>query len=141
MKTQKIILSCIFLTILAFTMICTIVSAVAAYRYDMDPANGVDIMEGMAAAMLVVLGGFVAFYEFDLFFTIYYFLFKPKTIAKSILHILSNLSLLLQFCCVGIARALSISEETNVAIALFLIYLVLRSICVLLSAISSVPKD
>jgi hypothetical protein len=43
------------------------------------------------------VGGFVVFYEFDLFYTAYYFLIKPKTIAKSILNILSDLSLLLVF--------------------------------------------
>ncbi len=108
------------------TAIFTIVSAVKSYQYDMDPANGIDIMEGMGAAMLIGLGGFVVFYELDLFYTVYHFFAEPKTIAKSILNILSNLSLLLQFFVLRIARALSISEETYLAIALFLIYIVLR---------------
>jgi hypothetical protein len=85
-------------------------------------------MEGMGAAMLIVLGGFVVFYELDLFYSVYYFFVRPKTIAKSILNILSNVSLLLQFFVVHIARALSISEETNLTIALFFIYLILRTV-------------
>lgn len=99
----------------------------------MDPSNGIDIMEGMGAAILIALGGFVVFYELDLFYTTYYFLIKQKTIAKSILNILSNISLLLVFFSVYIANALSISEETDVTIALFFIYFVLRSVYALVS--------
>ncbi len=128
MKKKKIIIICAFLLLIFVTAIFTIVSAVKSYQFDMDPANGIDIMEGMGAAMLIVLGGFVVFYELDLFYTVYYFLVKPKTITKSILNILSNVSLLLVFCSVHIARALSISEETNVTIALLFTYVALRFI-------------
>ena len=95
--------------------------------------NGVDIMEGMGAAMLIVLGGFIVFYELDLFYTVYYFFVKPKTIAKSMLNILSNVSLLAQFWVVRIARAVSIREETNLAIVLFFAYVVLRSVYLIVS--------
>ena len=114
-------------------MICTVAAAVKSYQYDMDPANGVDIMEGIGAAMIIVLGGFIAFYELDLFYTVYYFLVKPKTIPKSILNILSNVSLLLQFFVLHIARALSISEEVTVTIALFFTYVILRSVYFIVS--------
>lgn len=114
--------------------------AVDSYNYDMDPANGIDIMEGMGAAMLIGLGGFVVFYELDLFYTVYYFLVKPKTITKSILNILSNVSLLLQFFVVRIARVLSIHEEMIVAIALFFIYLILRAVCAFVS-INSLKQE
>lgn len=136
MKKKKTIIVSFFLALIALTAIYTIVSAVKSYNYDMDPANGVDIMEGVGAAILIVFGGFVVFYELDLFYTIYYFLVKPKTITKSILNIVSNVSLLLQFFSVHIARALSISEETNVAIALFFIYLILRTVYTFVSTIS-----
>jgi len=126
-KKKKIIIS-IFLVLIVITSVFFIAGAIASYNYDMDSANGIDIMEGMGAAMLIVLGGFVVFYELDLFYTVYYFLVKPKTITKSIFNILSNVSFLLQFFCVPIANALSISEETNVAIALFLTYVALRII-------------
>ena len=130
---KKIIIISIFLALIVITSFIFIKGAIESYNYDMDQANGVDIMEGMGAAMLIVLGGFVVFYEFDLFYTVYYFLVKPKTITKSILNILSNFSLLLQFFVVRIARALSISEETNLAIALFFIYVVLRVVCFIIS--------
>ena len=133
MKKKKIIIISIFLTLILITSFVFLKGAIDSYNYDMDPANGVDIMEGMGAAMLVALGGFVVFYELDLFYTVYYFFVKPKTIAKSILNILSNVSLLLQFWVARIARALSISEETNLSIALFFIYVVLRTVYFLVS--------
>lgn len=137
---KKKIIICIFVLLIVITAFFFMKGAVDSYNYDMDPANGIDIMEGMGAAMLIVLGGFVVFYELDLFYTVYYFLVKPKTITKSILNILSNVSLLLQFFVVRIARALSISEETNVAIALFFVYLILRVVCAFVS-INSLKQE
>ena len=97
MKKKKIIIISIFLTLIALTLFVFIKGAIDSYNYDMDPANGVDIMEGLGAVLLMIVGGFVVFYELDLFYTVYYFLIQPKTTAKSILNILSNLSLLLVF--------------------------------------------
>ena len=133
---KKKIIICIFLLLILITAIVFIAAAVESYNYDMDPANGVDIMEGMGAAILIVLGGFVVFYELDLFYTVYYFFVKPKTVTKSILNILSNTSLLLSFFSTRIARALSISEEITVAIALFGIYLALRTVYAFISTVS-----
>lgn len=140
MRKKKIIITAIFLALIALTAIYTVVSAVKSYQYDIDPANGADILGGIGSAMLIALGGFVVFYELDLFYTVYYFLIKPKTIAKSILNILSNVSLLLQFFVVRIAHALSISEETNLAIALFFIYVVLRFVYLIISIRDSIQK-
>lgn len=133
MKKRKIIIISIFLLLTVITSFLFIKSAIVSYNYDMNPVNGVDIMEGMGAAMLIVLGGFIVFYEFDLFYTVYYFFIKPKTITKSILNILSNVSLLLQFFVLCMARALSIGEETNLAIALFFLYVVLRFVYLIVS--------
>ena len=97
MKKRKITVTCIFLSLIILTAIYTVVSAIKSYQYDMDPANGVDILEGMDAVLTMMVGGFVVFYELDLFCTVYYFFVKPKTAVRSILNILSNLSLLLVF--------------------------------------------
>jgi len=97
MKKKKIIIVCFFLTLITITAVYTVVSAVKSYQYDMDPANGADILEGFGAILTMIVGGFVVFYELDLFYTVYYFLIKPKTVLKSILNILSHLSLLLIF--------------------------------------------
>jgi hypothetical protein len=94
---KKKIIICSFLILIFITAICFIAAAIESYRYDMDPANGVDILEGFGAVFAIVIGSFVVFYELDLFYTVYYFFTKPKTIAKSILNILANASLLLVF--------------------------------------------
>ena len=75
------------------------------------------------------------FYELDLFYTVYYFLIKPKTIAKSIIVIFSNVTLLFVFFADKIIdlgrRYLSIIfesslEEGIVPVALFLVYAILK---------------
>ena len=83
--------------LIVITSLLFIKGAIDSYNYDMDPANGVDILEGFGAVLTMMVGGFVVFYELDLFYTVYYFFIKPKTVAKSILNIISNLSLLLIF--------------------------------------------
>lgn len=127
MKKKKIIVICAFLFLIFVTAIFTIVSVVKSYQYDMDPANSVDIMEGMGAALLIIIGGFVVLYELDLFYTVYYFLIKPKTIAKSILNILANLSLLLSFF--NDFYKDIFSEDIIAPLIVFAIYVVLRITC------------
>ena len=87
---KKKIIICAFSALILITAIVFIVGAIQSYNYDMDPANGVDIFEGFGAVLIAVVGGFVVFYELDLFYTTYYFFIKPKTIAKSILNVFSN---------------------------------------------------
>ena len=73
---KKKILIGAFLLLVLITAIIFIVGAIESYNYDMDPANGVDILEGVGAAMLIIVGGLVTLCEIDLFFTVYYFLIK-----------------------------------------------------------------
>ena len=126
---KKIIIRA-FLTLIFITSIFFVVSAIASYNYDMDPAIGVDIFEGVGAVlsfvMLIMLGVFVVFYELDLFYTVYYFLIKPKTIAKSILNVLANASLLLVFLS---------------PLILFAIYIVLRISYFIISIRESKRKE
>lgn len=128
---KKKIIICVFLLLILATVILTVVSAVESYQYDMDPANGVDIFAGLGAAIAIIVGGFVAFYELDLFFTVYYFFVKPKTAAKTILNILSNLSLLSIFFSEYYGH---IFEEDAIApLLIFCIYIVLRSVYFIIS--------
>jgi hypothetical protein len=90
----------------------------------MDPANGVDILEGFGAVLAIMIGAFVIFYELDLFYTVYYFFIKPKTIAKSILNILANASLLLLFF-VDFYKDI-FSEDVIAPLIVFTIYIALR---------------
>ncbi len=135
MKKKKIIITSIFLTLIVMTSFFFLKGAIDSYYYDMDPANGVDIMEGMGAAMLIALGGLVVFYELDLFYTVYYFLVKPKTVAKSILNIVSNVSFLLIFFN---KYYKNIFEEDVIALLIvFFTYVGLRTVCFLPYACNS----
>ncbi len=133
-----------FLLLVLITAIVFIVSAVDSYNYDMDPANGVDILAGVGAAILIVLGGLVILCELDLFFTVYYFFMKPKTLSKSIFMILSQLMLLLVFFSEHLAKFLSeyvsaiFGEEIIVIAPIFFFYVILRLICV---SICFIEKD
>ena len=127
---KKKIIICVFSILILITAIVFIVGAIQSYNYDMDPANGV-VLEGLGAVLTLMVGGFVVFYELDLFYTVYYFFIKPKTVAKSILNIFSNLSLLLIFFA---NYYKNIFEEDVIApLLVFLIYIVLRISCFILS--------
>ena len=133
---KKKILIGAFLLLVFITATVFIVGAVDSYNYDMDSANGVDILEGVGAAMLIAIGGLVILCESDLFFTVYYFLIKPKTLPKSIFMILSQLMLLLVITSGYLAKFLSqyvsdvFKEETIVIVPIFFFYIILRLICV-----------
>ena len=121
---KKKIIICVFLTIILITAAFFIAVAIDSYNYDMNPANGVDTLEGFGAVLAIMIGAFVVFYELDLFYTVYYFLIKPKTIVKSTLNILANMSLLLIFFA---DYYKNIFSEDVIAIFIVLtIYVVLR---------------
>ena len=121
---KKKIVICVFLTVILITAIFFIAVAIDSYNYDMDPANGVDILEGFGAVFAIMIGAFVVFYELDLFYTVYYFLIKPKTIVKSILNILANMSLLLIFFADYYKNVFS--EDVIAIFIVLTIYVVLR---------------
>lgn len=127
MKKKKIITICAFLILIFITLIYTFVFSVKSYRYDMDPANGVDILEGFGAVLVIIVGAFVVFYELDLFYTVYYFVITPKSILKSILNILSNICLLLVFFSKYYKNIFS--EDVIAPLIVFAIYILLRFAC------------
>lgn len=123
---------------IVITSLLFIKGAIDSYNYDMDPANGVDILEGFGAVLTMMVGGIVVFYELDLFYTVYYFFIKPKTVAKSILNILANLTLVIMYFTDSIAHFLFehvseiFGEEILLLFALFLVYIILRIVCIVL---------
>ena len=133
---KKKILIGAFLLLVLITAIIFIVGAIESYNYDMDPANGVDILEGVGAAMLIIVGGLVTLCEIDLFFTVYYFLIKPKTLSKSIFMILSQLMVLIVIFGEDLAHFLFqhvsdvFGEEIIVIAPIFLLYIILRLSCI-----------
>ena len=127
MKKKKIIIISAFLLLIFVTVTYTFVSAVKSYRYDMDPANGVDILEGFGAVLTIMVGAFVVLYELDLLYTVYYFVIVPKSIAKSVLNILSNICLLLVFFSKYYKDIFA--EDVIAPLLVFWIYIVLRVVC------------
>ena len=144
---KKKIIICAFSALILITAIVFIVGAIQSYNYDMDQANGVDVLEGFGAVLTLMVGGFVVFYELDLFYTAYYFFVKPKTIAKSILNVVSNLILLSIVFTDSIAHFFYkyvsevFGEEVIVLFALFFIYVVLRIVCATISVRQSAKEN
>ncbi|MBR5314639.1 MAG: hypothetical protein IKU45_04400 [Clostridia bacterium] len=144
---KKKIFICISLLLILITAILFIIAAVESYNYDMDAANGVDIMEGFGAVLAILVGGFAVFYELDLFYTLYYFFFRTKTVAKSILNIFSNLALLSVVFTDSISHFLSknvssvFNEEIIVLFALLFIYFVLRSVCAMIPNVKTSEEN
>ena len=127
MKKKMVVGS--FLALILITVIFFIIGVINTYNYEV--AN-YDIMVGLGAAMVLVVGGFVVFYELDLFYTVYYFLVKPKTLAKSILNVVSNLTLLSIVFTDPISHFLYkhvseiFGEEIILSFALIFTYVILR---------------
>ena len=133
---KKIIIG-VFSLLIFITAIIFIVGAILSYNYDITN-NSDDKWLGFGSVLTLMVGGFIVFYELDLFYTIYYFLIKPKTIAKSILNILANLTLVIMYFTDSIAHFLFehvseiFGEEILLLFALFLVYIILRIVCIVL---------
>ena len=133
---KKKILIGAFLLLVLITAIIFIVAAVDSYHYDMDPANGVDLLEGVGAAILIGLGGLIILCELDLFFTVYYFSMKPKTLSKLLFMILSHLMFLLVIFSGYLAKFLAqyvsdvFREEVIVVVPMFFLYIFFRLKCI-----------
>lgn len=127
-----------FLTLIFITSILFIYAAIDTYNYEMDPANGVDIMEGFGAAFTMIVGAIVVFYELDLFYTVYCFFIEPQTLAKSILNVLANACLLLTFFNDFYMNIFS--EDVIAPLIVFAIYVVLRISHIIISFVIKI-KD
>ena len=150
MKKKKIIITSIFLVLIAVTSFVFLTSAIESYNYDMDPANGVDILEGVGAGILIMIGSFVVFYELDLFYTVYYFFIRPKTVLKSIIVVLSHLMLILMFFSEKIEDFVKIHfhkivegpyEDAVILIGMFSIYFILKIVIFIIGLREEMRKD
>ena len=141
---KKRIIVSVFVLIILFTATVFVVGAISSYNADVKA--GFDKWVGFGAVVTLMVGGYVVFYEFDLFYTVYYFFIKPKTLAKSLLNIFSNFTLVAVFFTDSISYFLSqnvskiFSEEITVSSILFCIYVILRIGCVVISFIQSEKK-
>lgn len=130
---KKIIVSFVFCTLILATMIYFIVSAaVTQHAESKDPA--IDILEGLAATIVVVVGGFIVLYECDLFYTVYYLLFGQKRKAKTVLVILANITLIMIFIYSYLSdRYMGLRKYEIIAFILFAVYIVFKIVALFFS--------
>ena len=131
---KKIIIG-VFSLLILITAIIFVVSAIWSYNYDVTN-NSDDKWLGFGAVLTLMVGGIFVFYELDLFYTVYYFLIKPKTVAKSILNILANLILVIMYFTDTISHFLFkyvseiFGEEIILLFTLFFTYIILRIVSI-----------
>lgn len=136
-KKNKIIIG-VFSILILVTIIIFVVGAILSYNYDAKN-NFDDKWFGFDIVLIIMIGGFVVFYELDLFYAVYYFFVKPKTMLKSILNVVSNLTLLSMFFTNSIAYfffkyvSKVFGEEIIMLFLLFFTYVILRTVCCMIS--------
>lgn len=134
---KKIIIG-VFSLLILITAIIFIVGAISSYNYDITNHPD-DKWLGFGAVLTLIVGGFVVFYELDLFYTLYYFFVKPKTIVKSILNVLANFTLVIVYFTDYISHFLFehvseiFGEEIILLFALIFIYVISRIVCAVIS--------
>ena len=142
---KKIIIG-VFSLLILITAIVFIVGAIQSYNYDITNYPD-DKWVGFGAVLTLMVGGFIVFYEFDLFYTAYYFLIKPKTIAKSILNILANFTLVIMYFTDSISHFLFkyvseiFGEEVILLFTLFFTYVILRIACAVIPVRQSAKEN
>ena len=143
---KKKIIICVFSILILITAIVFIIGAIQSYNYDITN-NPDDKWVGFGSVLTLMVGGFVVFYEFDLFYTAYYFLIKPKTIVKSILNILANFTLVIMCFTDSISHFLFkyvseiFGEEVILLFALFFTYVILRIACAVIPVRQSAKEN
>ena len=143
---KKKIIICVFSILILITAIVFIIGSIQSYNYDITN-NPDDKWVGFGSVLTLMVGGFVVFYELDLFYTAYYFLIKPKTKAKSILNILANFTLVIMYFTDSISHFLFkyvseiFGEEVILLFALFFTYVILRIACAVIPVRQSAKEN
>lgn len=118
-----------FLLLIIATMVFFSVVAYDSWSYDMDPENGVDLLEGFGAMMAVAIGGTFVWYELDLMCTLCYFFGSGKTVLKTLINILASLSFTMAFLYGWLSNSyMQLRAYEGALIILMVIYIVLRII-------------
>ena len=135
MKKKLIIIT--FLLLILATAVFVSYMAVESYRHEMDPKTGDDIFGGAVVFLAVIIGGFIIWYELDLFYTVYYFFVKPKTLLKSTINILAILSFTFVLVCfLSDALFVALGRNEKIVLYAFLAYIILRTVNLLVCAFS-----
>lgn len=123
---KKYIVALAFCALILATTIFFIVWAIDESHMEMNDPS-IDILEGFGAVMVAMFGGFIVFYECDLFYMVYYLLFRQKGKVKTILVILANISLLLIFMYSYLSdRYMNLRKYEITPLVLFAVYIVFK---------------
>lgn len=132
---KKKIIIYIFSALIILTAIIFFILAIDTYAYE---AKNDDILVGLGAAIVMVIGGFTVLYEFDLFYVVYYFFIKPRSKAKSVLNVLSNVSLILIFAYTFLSDVfMELRKYEFTPLVLFAIYIILRMLYLIVCGIQA----
>ncbi|MBR0230915.1 MAG: hypothetical protein IJQ53_01645 [Clostridia bacterium] len=135
---KKKLTVCAFCILIIFTVVFTVIQAVKTYNYE---AAHYDILVGLGAGMTIIVGGFVVLYELDLFYTVYYFLFKPKTKTKTALNFFANLILITVFVLFLLSNMyMELRKFEFVPMLLIVAYMVIRIACFIISGLQFQQK-
>lgn len=141
-KTAKRITAGVFLTLIICTLVLSIAGAIESHNYDIQ--NNIDIFEGLDAVLCLLIGGFAVLCEIDLFCTVFYFLFKSKTKAKTVLNLLSTLSWVFLFTygyLIDAYMELRKYESPALVIILFSAYVIFRFVYLVICGYERVKED
>ena len=120
---RKVIIGA-FSAIILLTVAASVIIPMIAYGID---RNHDDKFAVLGLFMLLMIGAFFVLYELELFCTVYYFFLKPRTLVRSVLSLLSTLSLTSVLVYTGLPFVIPLFRFYEIIpCILFVIYIVLR---------------
>lgn len=136
---KKYITASVFCALMLLTAVFFLIAGIDVYRTEMEQSPN-ESFAGMGAAILAVIGIYILICELNLFVTVYYFLFSRKTTARTVLSILSTLTLVL----IGIYEPVSgvctvLRRYEAIFCGLLVAYVLLRSIYWVVWAVTDNP--
>lgn len=136
---KKYITASVFCALMLLTAVFFLIAGIKVYRTEMEQSPN-ESFAGMGAAILAVIGIFFLICELNLFVTVCYFLFSRKTTARTLLSILSTLTLVL----IGIYDPVSgvctvLRRYEAIFCILLVVYVLLRSIYWVVWAVTDNP--
>lgn len=136
---KKFITAGVFCALMLLTAVFFLIAGIDVYRTEMEQSPN-ESFAGMGAAILAVIGIFFLICELNLFVTVYYILFSRKTTARTVLSILSTLTLVL----IGVYEPVSgvctvLRRYEAIFFGLLVAYVLLRSIYWVVWAVTDNP--
>ena len=125
---KKYITASVFCALMLLTAVFFLIVEIEVYRTEMEQYPR-EALAGMGAAILAVIGIYILVCELNLFVTVCYFLFSRKTIARTVLSILSSLTLVLIGVYDPVSRVCKVLRRYEAIICgLLVVYVLLRSL-------------